>query len=81
MISWHARFIKFCKQNLIEFDVAVKRFFTDRKTSIMKEQDEVYHYMNPTKNIPHFQPLLNGKHLYFLQFRVVKIKVVEGGLR
>jgi hypothetical protein len=60
-----------------EFDVAVRRFFTDKKTSIMKEQDEVYHYMNPTKNIPHFQPLLDGKHLYFLQFRVVKIKVGE----
>jgi hypothetical protein len=60
-----------------EFDVTVKRFFTDRKTNIMKEQDDVYHYMNPNKNIPHFQPLLNGKHLYFLQFRVVKIKTGE----
>lgn len=60
-----------------EFDVVIKRFFTDKYTKIMKEQSDVYHYMNPSKNIPHFQPLLNGKHLHFIQFRVLKIKVAE----
>ena len=60
-----------------EFDVTIKRFFTDELSNIMREQSLVYHYMNPSKNIPHFQPLLDGKHLYFMQFRVVKIKVAE----
>lgn len=60
-----------------EFDVTIKRFSTDKYTSIMKDQSDVYHYMNPYKNIPHFQQLLNDKHLYFMQFRVVKIKVAE----
>ena len=60
-----------------EFDVSVTRFFTDKRTKIMKEQPQVYHYMNPYKNIPHFQPLLNGKHLYALQFRVLKIKTAS----
>lgn len=40
----------------------------------MKEQTQVYHYMNPSKNTPHFKPLLNGKHLCVVQFRVLKIK-------
>ena len=60
-----------------EFDVIIKRFFTDKLTNIMREQSDVYRYMNPNKNIPHFQPLLDGKHLYFMQFRVLKIKVAE----
>ena len=30
--------------------------------------------MNPSKNTPHFKPLLNGKHLCVVQFRVLKIK-------
>ena len=60
-----------------EFDVIIKRFYTDKLTNIMKEQSDVYHYMNPNKNIPHFQPLLDGKHLYFMQFRILKIKVSE----
>ena len=30
--------------------------------------------MNPYKTIPHFQKLLDGKHLHFLRFRAVKIK-------
>lgn len=57
-----------------EFDVSIKRFFSDKLTNIMKEQSDVYHYMNPNKNIPHFQELLENRHLYFMQFRVVKIK-------
>ena len=57
-----------------EFDVSVTRFFTDKKTKIMKEQTQVYHYMNPSKNTPHFKPLLNGNHLCVVQFRVLKIK-------
>ena len=36
-----------------------------------------YHYMNPYKMIPHFQKLLAGRHLHYLQFRVVKIKTAE----
>lgn len=60
-----------------EFDVSIKRFFTDKYTNIMKDQSEVYHYMNPYKNIPHFQPLLDGKHLYYMQFRVLKLKMSD----
>lgn len=60
-----------------EFDVRVKRFFTDKKTKVIKEQDQVYHYMNPNMNIPHFYQLLNGGHIYYLTFRVVKIKTSE----
>ena len=33
--------------------------------------------MNPYKTIPHFQKLLAGRHLHYLQFRVVKIKTAE----
>ena len=57
-----------------EFDVKIKRFFTNKKTNIMKEQSAVYHYMNPTKTIPHFEELLNGKSLHYIEFRVLKIK-------
>ena len=46
----------------------------------MKEQGDVYHYMNPYKTIPHFQKLLAGHHLHYLQFRVVKIKTTENTL-
>lgn len=60
-----------------EFDVTIKRFLTDKKTNIMRNQSDVYRYMNPSKNIPHFQHFLNHKHLYFMQFRVIKIKVAE----
>ena len=56
------------------FDVKIKRFFTNKKTNIMKEQSSVYHYMNPTKTIPHFEELLNGKSLHYIEFRVLKIK-------
>ncbi|MDO5383225.1 MAG: IS4 family transposase [Eubacteriales bacterium] len=60
-----------------EFDVIVRRFLTDKKNKIMKEQSDVYVYMNPNKNIPHFYPLLGDNHIYVLQFRVVKIKTDE----
>lgn len=60
-----------------EFDVTIKRFLTDKKTNIMRSQSDVYLYMNPSKNIPHFQQILNHKHLYFMQFRVIKMKVAE----
>ena len=45
----------------------------------MKSQSDVYRYINPSKNTPHFYELLRKKHshLYFLQFRVVKIKTAE----
>ena len=57
-----------------EFDVKIKRFFTRKCTTIMKDQSDVYHYMNPSKNAPHFDELINGKDLYYLEFRVLKIK-------
>lgn len=57
-----------------EFDVKIKRFFTRKCTTIMKDQADVYHYMNPSKNAPHFDELLNGKDLHYLEFRVLKIK-------
>ena len=65
--------------DLEEFDVTIKRFFTDKATNIMKSQSDVYRYINPSKNTPHFYELLRKKHshLYFLLFRVVKIKTVE----
>lgn len=65
--------------DLEEFDVTIKRFFTDKATNIMKSQSDVYRYINPSKNTPHFYELLrkNYSHLYFLQFRVVKIKTAE----
>ena len=65
--------------DLEEFDVTIKRFFTNKATNIMKSQSDVYRYINPSKNTPHFYELLRKKHshLYFLQFRVVKIKTAE----
>lgn len=60
-----------------EFDIEISRFFTDKWTTIMKTQPDVYHYMNPTKTIPHFYKLLDDKHLYYLKFRVVKIKTSD----
>ena len=36
--------------------------------------------LNPYKTIPHFQKLLAGRHLHYLQFRVVKIKTAENTL-
>lgn len=57
-----------------ELDVEIKRFFTDRCTNIMKEQSDVYHYINPGKNMTHFYMLLNDKHVYYMKFRVLKIK-------
>ena len=65
--------------DLEDFDVTIKRFFTDKATNIMKSQSDVYRYINPSKNTPHFYELLrkNHSHLYFLQFRVVKIKTAE----
>ena len=43
----------------------------------MKEQTAVYQYMNPNKNIPHFKPLLDGNHLAYASFRVLKIKTAK----
>ena len=60
-----------------EFDITIQRFFTDCYNQVMKEQTQVYHYMNPGKNAPHFQPLLDSKHLVYVTFRVVKLKTAE----
>lgn len=62
---------------LDEFDVSVNRFFTDKYNKVMKEQDSVYHYMNPRKNIPHFRQLLGPSHLAYLKMRVLKIKTSD----
>ena len=56
-----------------EFDVITRRFLTDSKNKIIKGQKNVYVYMNPNKNIPHFYKLLQ-KHIYVLTLRVVKVK-------
>ena len=63
--------------DLEEFDVTMKRYFTDKATKVMKDQSDVYRYINPSKNTPHFYELLDRdrRHLYFMQFRVVKIKL------
>ena len=60
-----------------EFDVTIKRYFTDKHTNIMKEQADVYHYMNPNKNAPHFKPLLDSLNLAYLSFRVLKLRVSD----
>lgn len=64
--------------HLDEFDIRINRFFTDKLTNIMKSRQEVYHYMNPAKNIPHFQPLLDNRHLVYISFRAVKLKMPDG---
>ena len=61
-----------------EFDVTVKRFFTDKKNKVMKEQPEVYQYMNPNKNAPHLKTLIASTHLVYVSFRVVKLKMPDG---
>ena len=63
--------------HLDEFDVPIERFFTDKYTKIMKANTDIYHYMNPTKNIPHFYSLLGHRHLSYLKFRVLKIKTAD----
>lgn len=60
--------------HLEEFDVSVRRFITDRKNKIIKEQKDVYVYMNPNKNVPHFYKLLQNQHIYVLTLRIVKVK-------
>lgn len=60
--------------HLEEFDVLVRRFLTDRKNKIIKEQKDVYVYMNPNKNVPHFYELLQKQHIYVWALRVVKVK-------
>ena len=63
-----------------EYDITIKRYFTDKYTNEMKERPQIYHYMNPSKNIPHFRPLLNNLHLVYLNFRVVKLKAPDGSV-
>ncbi len=60
-----------------EYDITIKRHFTDKYTNEMKERPQIYHYMNPSKNIPHFLPLLDNRHLVYLNFRVVKLKAPD----
>lgn len=60
-----------------EYDVTVRRFFTDKKNKVMKQQDSVYLYMNPNKNVPHFYELLGDRHLLYLTFRVLRIRTAD----
>lgn len=66
--------------NLDSFDQEVSRFATDKKTKIIKDQKEVYIYMNPNKNIPHFYPLLGNLHIHYLKFRVLKIQTGDNSV-
>ena len=61
-----------------EFDVTIRTLYTDKRTKIMKEQEHVYHYINPNKNVPHFYEMLKGRHLVYIAFRVLKIKTSDG---
>ena len=61
-----------------EFDVTVRTLYTDKRTKIMKEQEHIYHYINPNKNVPHFYEMLKGRHLVYIAFRVLKIKTSDG---
>ena len=56
-----------------------KRYFTDKATNVMKDQSNVYRYINPSKNTPHFYELLNemGDIFTSCSFVVVKIKTAE----
>jgi hypothetical protein len=60
-----------------EFDVTIKRFFTDKYNNIMKEQNSVYHYIKHSEAAPHSKPLLGDNNLFYMQFRVLKIKIAE----
>lgn len=70
-------FEKELPKNQEEYDVTIRRFFTDRSSTIMKHQKDVYLYMNPNKNIPHFYELLGEGHLVPLSFRALKIKTAD----
>ena len=75
--SMLSSFKKELPDDLDEFDFTIRRFFTDRKTKIMKEQVCVYQYMNPNKTIPHFYPLLDSCHLVYVAIRVLKIRTSD----
>ena len=40
-----------------EFDVTIKRFLSDRRTNIIKEQGHVYHFIRKSHNVPHFREM------------------------
>ena len=65
--------------DLEEFDVTIKRFFTDKATNIMKSQSDVYRYINPSKNTPHFYELLRKKTVIFIScsFALLRSKQPE----
>lgn len=43
-----------------------KALFTDKATNIMKSQSDVYRYINPSKNTPHFYELLRKNTVIFI---------------
>ena len=65
--------------DLEEFDVTIKRFFTDKATNIMKSQSDVYRYINPSKNTPHFYELLRKNTVIFIScsFALLRSKQPE----
>ena len=63
-----------------EFDVMIKRFFTDKYTNIMKEQSDVYHYMNPSKNIPHFSELLKRNRSFIERYQNDRLNIYSSDL-
>ncbi len=71
-------FIRELPDHQDEFDVTIKRFFTDKRTNVMKERPQVYKYMNPGQNIPHFSELLGPVHIAYVLFRAVKLKMPDG---
>lgn len=57
-----------------EFDIQVRRFFTTKLNGLIKNQPQIYYYMNPTKNTPHFFDYRKGKSACYVSFRILKIK-------
>ena len=53
-----------------EFDVTIRRFFTDKYTNEMKSRPEIYHYVNPSKGMTHFYEALGEKKLTLHVFSV-----------
>ena len=60
-----------------EFDIQVRRFFTTKLNEKIRKQPQVYYYMNPSKNIPHFYDYRKGKSACYVSFRILKIKTTD----
>lgn len=60
-----------------EFDVRIKRFISRSKAKSIINNSEIYKYIKPSRN---FKYLSLGDHpsIYFVEFRVVRIKLSDG---